>query len=65
MSIAYNNGVSVSDLQNSNPDLDGDLIRPEISLRLGSRKATDSHNYEKVKYSKEIPMKANDSSLKR
>ena len=68
-SIAYNNGVSVSDLQNSNPDLDGDLIRPGDIIKIGQqKKLLTVITKEKVKYSKEIPYETevkNDSSLEK
>ena len=68
-SIAYNNGVGVSDLQNSNPDLDGDLIRPGDIIKIGQqKKLLTVITKEKVKYSKEIPYETevkNDSSLEK
>ncbi len=68
-SIAFDKGVSVSDLQLSNPDLEGDIIRPGDIIRIGQqKKLLTVLTKEKIKYSREIPYETevkNDSSLEK
>jgi len=55
-SIAYNNNVSVSDLELANPDLEGDIIQPGDIIKIGQqKKLLTVITKEKVQYSKEIP----------
>lgn len=53
--IAQQNGVSVSDLELANPDLDDDIIRPGDTIMIGQQtRLLNVVTKEKVEYSEEI-----------